>query len=95
VFFEPGLKIVIILQVIDRLIETLLLLDNRALLAWCSSVAPVGYVIIIVAVVLFRAGICVRIDVMHSLEISIVDTRGAICGVIIKVRLEEILRGWR
>jgi hypothetical protein len=94
-FFEPGLKVVIILQVIDRLIETLLLLDNRALLAWCSSVAPVGYTIIIVAVVLFRAGICVRIDVMHALEISIVDTRGAICGVIIKVRLEEILRGWR
>jgi hypothetical protein len=55
----------------------------------------VANAIITITLILLHTGVCVRVDVMHALEICIINTRGAICGVIIKVvRLEEILRGW-
>jgi hypothetical protein len=74
-------------------VHVYVLIDGRECIK-VTSMTSVVYTIITITVILLQVGVCVRIDVMHALEISIVDTRRAVCSVVINiVRLEEILRG--
>jgi hypothetical protein len=75
-------------------VHVYVLIDGRKYIVRVTSMMLVVYAIITIIVILLQAGVCVRIDVMHALKISIIDTSGAVCGVVINiVRLEKILRG--